>query len=56
MQQGDTIGITNRTQEPNVAARTKKYDDQVNTTESVLASAEVLETIEVVPFHEDFIH
>ena len=56
MQQSDAIGIGNRNQEVNIATRTMKCDDQVNTAESVLASAELLETIEAVPFHEEFMH
>ena len=50
------IGIGSRNQEANIAARSKKCNDQVDTTESVLASVELLETIEAVPFHEDFMH
>ena len=41
------IGIGSRNQE----ARTKKRNDLVDTTELVLASVELLETIEAVPFH-----
>ena len=39
-----------------IAAGTRKCSDQVVTAKSVLASAELLETIEAVPFHEDFMH
>ena len=52
--QGVAIGKSN--EETSVAARPRKCSEQVDTAESVLASAELLETIEVVPFHEDFMH
>ena len=42
--------------ETSVAARTRKCSEQVDTAELVLANAELLETIETVPFHEDFMH
>ena len=54
VQQGVAIGKSN--EETSVATRTRKCTEQVDTAESVLASAELLETIEVVPFHEDFMH
>ena len=47
VQQCVAIGIGSRNQE----ARTKKCNDLVDTTELVLASVELLETIEAVPFH-----
>ena len=56
MQQGDTFEVKNRGQDSNVATRTREHDSQVNTIKSVLASAEVLETIEAIPFYQDFIH
>ena len=54
VQQGVAIGKSN--EETSVAARTRKCSEQVDTGELVLASADLLETIETVPFHEDFMH
>ena len=56
VQQGVAIGIGSSNQVVSIAAGTSKCSDQVDTTESVLASAELLETMEAVPFHEDFMH
>ena len=56
VQQGVAIGIGSSNQVASIAAGTRKCSDQVDTTESVLASAELLETMEAVPFHEDFRH
>ena len=50
VQQGVAIGKSNE------ETRTRKCSEQVDTAELVLASAELLETIETVPFHEDFMH
>ena len=48
--QGVAIRINNE------EGRTRKCKEQVNTAGATLASAELLEVIEAVPFHEEFIH
>ena len=52
--QGVAIRINN--EEGSTDVRTRKCKEQVNTAGANLASAELLEVIEAVPFHEEFIH
>ena len=52
--QGVAIRINN--EEGSTDVRTRKCKEQVNTAGATLASAELLEVIEAVPFHEEFIH